>query len=87
VQPTPIHQIDNAFSKNFESHCHALALCFYFCKFTRIHKTLSVTPAMAAGIADKVLHVADCVALIDANHAPAARGPYKRRVTEIEISN
>jgi hypothetical protein len=52
----------------------------------RIQKTLAVTPAIAAGIADKVLHEVGCAALMNANQAPALRGPYKKRVTEIEIS-
>jgi hypothetical protein len=51
----------------------------------RIQKTLAVTPAMTAGIADKVLHEVGCAALINANQAPARRGPYKKQVTEIEI--
>jgi hypothetical protein len=51
----------------------------------RIQKTLGVTPAIAAGVADKVLHEVDRVALMNANQAPALRGPYKKRVTEIEI--
>ena len=53
----------------------------------RIQKTLAVTPAIAAGIVDKVLHEVGCAALMNANQAPALRGPYKKRVTEIEISN
>jgi hypothetical protein len=70
-----------------EDHCHAVTLCFYFHYFMRIQKTLAVTPAIAAGIADKVLHEVGCAALMNANQAPALRRPYKKRVTEIEISN
>jgi hypothetical protein len=70
-----------------EDHCHAVTLCFYFHNFTRIQKTLAVTPAIAAGIVDKVLHEVGCAALMNPNQAPALRGPYKKRVTEIEISN
>ncbi|WP_244608709.1 hypothetical protein [Bradyrhizobium algeriense] len=69
-----------------EKHCHAVTLCFYFHSFMRIQKTLAVTPAIAAGIADKVLHEVGCAALMNANQALALRGPYKKRVTEIEIS-
>jgi hypothetical protein len=70
-----------------ENHCHAVTLCFYFHNFMRIQKALAVIPAIAAGIADKVLHEVGCAALMNANQAPALRGPYKKRVTEIEISN
>jgi hypothetical protein len=49
--------------------------------FCRIHKTLRVTPAMAAGVTDHVWSVADIVAMIEAAEpAPAKRGPYKKRV-------
>jgi hypothetical protein len=53
----------------------------------RSQKTLAVTPAIAAGIADKVLHEVGYAALMNPNQAPALRGPYKKRVTEIEILN
>jgi hypothetical protein len=48
--------------------------------FCRIHKTLRVTPAMAAGVTDHVWDVADIVAIIEAvEPASAKRGPYKKR--------
>ena len=50
----------------------------------RIQKTLSVVPAIAAGIVAKVLHEVDCAAPMNANQAPALRRPYKKQVTEIE---
>jgi hypothetical protein len=56
-----------------ENHCHAVTLCFYFHNFMRIQKTLAVIPAIAAGIADKVLHEVCCAALMNANQAPALR--------------
>jgi hypothetical protein len=68
-----------------EDYCHAVMFCFYFHNFMRSQKTLAVTPAIAAGIVDKVLHEVGCAALMNANQAPALRGPYKKRVTEIEI--
>ena len=50
----------------------------------RIHKTLRVTPAMAAGVTDKPWEIADIAALIEAKEAekPVVRGPYKRRLRE-----
>lgn len=73
-------RLTNAFSKKFENHCHALALYFVFYNFCRVHKTLGATPAMAAGLIDRIMKVTDVVALIDAaNLVAAVRGPYKKR--------
>ena len=72
-------RLTNAFSKKLENHCHALALYFVFYNFARIHKSLRVTPAMAAGITDKLMSMEDIVALIDAAApAPGPRGPYRK---------
>ena len=62
---------------------------FVFYNFCRVHKTLGATPAMAAGLVDKVLKMSDVVALIDAAATVSAiRGPYKKRTVEkAEISN
>ena len=50
-------RLTNAFSKKWENHWAAVALWFAFYNFCRVHKTLRVTPAMAAGIADHVWSV------------------------------
>ncbi len=71
-------RLTNAFSKKFENHHHALALYFTFYNFVRIHKTLRVTPAMAAGVSDRLWSMDDIAALVDAAAtAPGKRGPYK----------
>ena len=69
--------------EKIENHCHALALYFVFYNFCRVHKTLGATPAMAAGLVDKVLKMTGVVALIDAREVPAVRGPYKKKTAEI----
>ena len=75
-------RLTNAFSKKFESHVQMVALYTVFYNWTRIHKTLRVTPAMAAGLADRVWDMTDIVALMDAA-APKPGRPkiYKKRVS------
>jgi hypothetical protein len=49
-----------------------------FYNFVRIHKTRRVTPAMTAGISDRLWSMEDIVVLIDAAEgAPKKRSPYK----------
>jgi transposase-like protein/IS1 family transposase len=50
-------RLTNAFSKKWENHWAALACWFAFYNFCRVHKSLRVTPAMAAGISDHVWSV------------------------------
>ena len=82
-------RLTNAFSKKVDNHMHALALYFAFYNFTRIHKTLKVTPAMAAGITDRLWSMEDIANLIDARSPKAAigkrgpRGPYKARQKDL----
>lgn len=46
----------------------------------RTHKTLRVTPAMAAGITDRLWEVSAIVALLEAAEPkPGKRGPYRKR--------
>ena len=50
-------RLTNGFSKKWENHWAAVATWFAFYNFCRVHKSLRVTPAMAAGIADHVWSV------------------------------
>ncbi|MDX2258013.1 MAG: IS1 family transposase [Hyphomicrobiaceae bacterium] len=59
-------RLTNAFSKKFESHVHMVGLYTVCYNFTRIHKTLRVTPAMASGLTDRVWSMEDVVAVMDA---------------------
>jgi IS1 family transposase len=58
-------RLTNAFSKKFENHAHMVALYTVWYNFVRIHKTLRVTPAMQAGLTDRVWNFAELVALMD----------------------
>ena len=73
-------RLTNGFSKKLDNHIRALALYFAFYNFCRIHKTLKITPAMAAGITDRLWSLEDIAERIEArNEKPAKRGPYKKR--------
>ncbi len=58
-------RLTNAFRKKLENHCHSLALYFVWYNWIRKHKTHGKTPAMAAGLTDKVLTMADVAELVD----------------------
>ena len=58
--------LTNAFSKKMKNHEHAMALHFLYYNFVRIHKTLKVTPAMAAGVTDRLWEVSDTITVSEA---------------------
>jgi hypothetical protein len=57
-------RLTNAFSKKVENHAAAVALHYMHYNFARIHKTLRVTPAMEAGLADYVWSIEEIVGLL-----------------------
>jgi hypothetical protein len=59
-------RLTDAFSKKLKNHAYAVALHQMFYNFVRIHQTLKVTPAMAAGVTDKLWGVSDIIAVVDA---------------------
>jgi IS1 family transposase len=69
-------RLTNAFSKKVANHRAAIALHFMHYNFARIHKTLRVTPAMEAGIADHVWSAQEIAGLLEGDqHArPSASG-------------
>lgn len=76
-------RLTNAFSKKAENHAYAVALHFMYYNYCRIHKSLRMTPAMAAGVVVRLWDVQDIVALVEAAEpAPKKRGPYKKRAKE-----
>jgi hypothetical protein len=58
-------RLTNAHSKKIENHEHAIALNFMHYNFCKIHSTLRVTPAMAAGQSKTIREIEDLVAPID----------------------
>ncbi|MEC7161117.1 MAG: IS1 family transposase, partial [Pseudomonadota bacterium] len=59
-------RLTNGFSKKLENHLHMLSLYFVHYNFVRMHKSLRMTPAMAAGVSDTLRDVEWIVSLIDA---------------------
>lgn len=55
----------NGFSKEVENHAAAVALHFMHYNFCRIHQSLRVTPAQAAGVTNKLWSIEEIVALLD----------------------
>lgn len=58
-------RLTNAFSKKLENHIHALSIYFMHYNFCRIHQSLRVTPAMAAGISTYVWELENIIGLLD----------------------
>lgn len=56
-----------------------MAIYFIHYNFARIHQTLRVTPAMAAGVTQTLWSLEDMAKLLEMQ-APAKRGPYKKKV-------
>ena len=75
-------RLTNAFSKKFENHAHMVAIWSVWYNFIRIHKTLRVTPAMAAGLSETVMDWSDIIALMDADDAQALRA---RRAAMLDL--
>ena len=84
-------RLTNAFSKKLENHCHMLALYFVHYNFCRPHTTLNkraggykTSPAMAAGLAERVYDLAWLVEIVNALlPTPGKRGPYQPRQSAI----
>ena len=59
----------NAFSKKVENHCYMLAIGFMNYNFCRVHQSIKTTPAVAAGVSDKVWSMQDVAEMVVAHHA------------------
>jgi IS1 family transposase len=65
-------RLTNGFSKKVANHAYAVALHFLHYNFARVHKTLRVTPAMEAGLANHVWSIEEIVSLLDRRAEVAA---------------
>lgn len=73
-------RLTKEFSKKVENHAYMVALHVMHYNFMRIHETLDVSPAMAAGVTARLWKIADVVKLVeDAEASPAKRGACKKR--------
>ena len=57
-------RLKNAFSKKAENHAHIMAIYFMHYNFVRIHQTLKIAPAMAAGITSRFWEMSDVVKVL-----------------------
>jgi len=62
-------RLSNGFSRKIENHAAAVALTYFAYNFIKIHRSLRVTPAMAAGVTDRLWTVSDLVDLWEADEA------------------
>ncbi len=58
-------RLTNAFSKKVENHAHAVVLHFMYYNFCQLHKTHRLTPAVAAGVTERLWEVADIVGVLE----------------------
>jgi hypothetical protein len=58
-------RLTNAFSKKAANHAHMMAIYFMHYNFVRIHQTLKITPAMAAGVTPKLWEMSDMVKVLE----------------------
>jgi IS1 family transposase len=58
-------RLTNAFSKKVENHAHAVALHMMCYNFARVHQTLRMTPALAAGVTKRLWEMSDVVDMLE----------------------
>jgi hypothetical protein len=68
----------NGFSRKLENHIAAVAPQYFVYNFVRIHRSLRVTPAMAAGVTERLWDVSDIVALLAEAESKKRRSNWNR---------
>jgi IS1 family transposase len=65
-------RLSNGFSRKVENHMAAVALNYFAYNFIKIHSSLRMSPAMAAGVTDRLFDVSDLVNLLIESEAEKA---------------
>ena len=65
-------RLTNGFSKKLENHAAATAIHFMYYNFARIHRTVRMSPAMAAGVTETLWSIRDIVGLLEEHEVAAA---------------
>ena len=65
-------RLSNGFSRKIENHMAAVALNYFAYNFIKIHSTLRASPAMAAGVVNRLFDVSALVALLSEAEKKAA---------------
>jgi len=65
-------RLSNGFSRKIENHAAAVALNYFAYNFIKIHRTLRVSPAMAAGVTDRLWSVDDLISLWESEETKRA---------------
>ncbi len=66
-------RLTDGFSKKAENHAHAVALHFMHYNFCKVHSTIRMTPAMQAGVTQKLWDVVDLVRMVEEREAHHAK--------------
>ena len=74
-------RLTNAFSKKLENHLHMLSLYFVHYNFVRIHSSLRMTPAMAAGVSDTLHDMEWIVGLVNARASKPIRPTTYKKIS------
>jgi len=73
-------RLTNGFSKKLENHIAAVSLHFMYYNFVKIHSTIRMTPAMAAGVTDHLWDMGDVVKLFDEDRAAKTKAERDERL-------
>ena len=73
-------RLTNAFSKKVENHVHSIAIHTMYYNYVRIHQTLRCTPAMAAGVTNRLWELDDMVRVLEAWEAEQEKAAIRATV-------